>query len=134
MSTTELAPSQLTVDSELADTDATVDKLTDSVAAALGVPVGALVIACTKQLPPYVHLEVGDGRVPPRAVPTETWLSGKIADDGWIKARMVSNDTFTDSVHLDDDREERRVSFDVSNADAHLLLLAPCPGDAALPR
>eukprot|EP00171_Calliarthron_tuberculosum_P015045 IDg15045t1 len=102
---TELAPSQLADDSALAGIDATVDEFADSVAAALGVSAGAIAAARAEPLPPRARLVVGERRAPPRAVPADTWLSGEIADDSWFNARVVANDTLTDSAYLDDDRE-----------------------------
>lgn len=123
---TTFAPSHLADDASAEGIDVTIDAFADSVATALGLSPAVLAKARTTKLTPRTRLQLFDSTIS-RKQPCDMWESGETKD--WVNARVVVNEILTNPAHLTDDREVRRVVFDVNNAPQSSLLRTPRPGD-----
>ncbi len=122
-----LCETVLADDTSILGPDAAIDEFIDDAALALGLTEDELHVARTAELLPRVRLIVEDDDME-RDADADKWLPGE-SSGNWTDATVTCNDVLTNSEYLEDDREVRKVGFDVSGAPENDLLFSPAPGD-----
>ena len=121
-----LCETVLADDTSVLGPDAAIDEFIDSAAIALGMTENEICVARSTKLLPRVELILADELE--RDGDVDKWISGETTS-AWIDATVLCNDALTNSEHLEDDREVRKVAFNIVTAPEGDLLHRPHPGD-----